>query len=140
MTASVSDLALASEVALRSCASDAGFGIAGAAVASLAPAGGSWRTYWMAKTRPPAVTIANRAMTIRLVDMAVMILTPCRIADTPQSYTFLSKEGTGLHSENEAYAKLALLTNPALDPFGKIPELKFCAVKAEKVEQRVAAE
>jgi formate dehydrogenase major subunit len=32
------------------------------------------------------------------------------------------------------------LTNPALDPFGKIPEFKFCAVKAEKVEQQVAAE
>jgi hypothetical protein len=68
------------------------------------------------------------------------MLTPCRIADTPQSYTFLSKEGTGLHSENEAYAKLSLLTNPALDPFGKIPEFKFRAVKAEKVKQRVAAE
>ena len=40
------------------------------------------------------------------------------------------------------YAEAAanLLTNPALDPFGKIPESKFCAVKAEKVGQRVAAE
>jgi formate dehydrogenase major subunit len=27
-----------------------------------------------------------------------------------------------------------LLTNPALDPFGKIPEFKFCAVKAERME------
>jgi hypothetical protein len=68
------------------------------------------------------------------------MLTPCRIAETPQSYTFLSKEGTGLHSENEVYAKLSLLTNPALDPFGKLRELKFCAVEAEKVEQQVAAE
>jgi hypothetical protein len=25
------------------------------------------------------------------------------------------------------------LTNPALDPFGEIPEFKFCAMKAEKV-------
>ena len=25
-----------------------------------------------------------------------------------------------------------LLTNQALDPFGKIPELKYCAVKVEK--------
>ena len=25
-----------------------------------------------------------------------------------------------------------LLTNPALDPFGKIPEFKYCAVKATK--------
>jgi formate dehydrogenase major subunit len=35
-----------------------------------------------------------------------------------------------------------LLTNPALDPFGKIPEFKFCAAKVEKVDEatRVAAE
>jgi len=33
-----------------------------------------------------------------------------------------------------------ILTNPALDPFGKIPEFKFAAVKVEKVEGAVAAE
>jgi formate dehydrogenase major subunit len=35
-----------------------------------------------------------------------------------------------------------LLTNPALDPFGKIPEFKFCAAKVEPLEEaaRVAAE
>jgi formate dehydrogenase major subunit len=35
-----------------------------------------------------------------------------------------------------------LLTNPALDPFGKIPEFKFCAAKVEKADTaaRVAAE
>ena len=40
------------------------------------------------------------------------------------------------------YAEAAAnpLTNPALDPFGKTPEFKLCAVKAEKVEQQVAAE
>ena len=40
------------------------------------------------------------------------------------------------------YAEAAanLLTNPALDPFGKIPEFKFCAVRAEKAEIRTAAE
>ena len=40
------------------------------------------------------------------------------------------------------YAEAAanLLTNPALDPFGKIPEFKFCAVRAEKVELQSAAE
>ena len=32
-----------------------------------------------------------------------------------------------------------LLTNPALDPYGKIPEFKYCAVKIEKI-QPVAAE
>src|ERR1019366_2084265 len=38
----------------------------------------------------------------------------------------------------EAAAKL--LTNPALDPFGKIPEFKYCAAKVEKLEAAVAAE
>jgi formate dehydrogenase major subunit len=35
-----------------------------------------------------------------------------------------------------------LLTNPALDPFGKIPEFKYCAAKVERVDPatRVAAE
>ena len=33
-----------------------------------------------------------------------------------------------------------LLTNPALDPVGKIPEFKYCAVKLEKIQKTVAAE
>ena len=33
-----------------------------------------------------------------------------------------------------------LLTNPALDPFGKIPEFKYCAAKFEKVTSAQAAE
>lgn len=32
-----------------------------------------------------------------------------------------------------------LLTNPQLDPFGKIPEFKFCAVNVEAIEQSVEA-
>ena len=32
------------------------------------------------------------------------------------------------------------LTNPVLDPFGKIPEFKFCAARAERAEMRDAAE
>ena len=41
-----------------------------------------------------------------------------------------------------AYVEAAanILTNPALDPYGKIPEFKFSAVKAEKVDEAVAAE
>ena len=43
-----------------------------------------------------------------------------------------------------AYVEAAanLLTNPALDPFGKIPEFKYCAAKVEPVDEaaRVAAE
>jgi len=35
-----------------------------------------------------------------------------------------------------------LLTNPALDPFGKIPEFKYCAAKVEAIDPstRIAAE
>jgi len=41
-----------------------------------------------------------------------------------------------------AFAEAAanLLTNPALDPFGKIPEFKYCAARVERVEAREAAE
>ena len=40
------------------------------------------------------------------------------------------------------YAEAAanILTNPQLDPYGKIPEFKFCAAKVEKADQAVAAE
>jgi len=39
---------------------------------------------------------------------------------------------------NEAAANL--LTNPQLDPYGKIPEFKFCAVRVEAQGQIKAAE
>jgi formate dehydrogenase major subunit len=41
-----------------------------------------------------------------------------------------------------AYVEAAanLLTNPALDPFGKIPEFKYCAARVERVEAQQAAE
>ena len=41
-----------------------------------------------------------------------------------------------------AYVAAAnLLTNPKLDPFGKIPEFKYCAAKVERIEPvREAAE
>ncbi len=40
------------------------------------------------------------------------------------------------------YAEAAanILTNPQLDPFGKIPEFKFCAAKVEKPREMAAAE
>jgi formate dehydrogenase major subunit len=40
------------------------------------------------------------------------------------------------------YAEAAanVLTNPQLDPFGKIPEYKFCAAKVEPAAVRAAAE
>ena len=39
-----------------------------------------------------------------------------------------------------AEAAANLLTNAALDPFGKIPEFKFCAAKVEPVDRPIAAE
>ena len=33
-----------------------------------------------------------------------------------------------------------MLTNPALDPYGKIPEFKFAAVRIEKIAQEIAAQ
>ena len=41
-----------------------------------------------------------------------------------------------------AYVEAAanVLTNPAVDPYGKIPEFKFAAVKVEKADTQVAAE
>ena len=38
-----------------------------------------------------------------------------------------------------AEAPANLLTNPALDPFGKIPEFKFCAAKVEPAAEHVEA-
>jgi predicted molibdopterin-dependent oxidoreductase YjgC len=39
--------------------------------------------------------------------------------------------GHGVHPLLLAEAAANLLTNAALDPFGKIPEFKFCAAKVE---------
>ncbi|MCP4329979.1 MAG: formate dehydrogenase subunit alpha [Alphaproteobacteria bacterium] len=39
-----------------------------------------------------------------------------------------------------AEAPANMLTNPQLDPFGKIPEFKFCAARVDKLEDRGAAE
>jgi formate dehydrogenase major subunit len=41
-----------------------------------------------------------------------------------------------------AYVEAAanILTNPQLDPYGKIPEFKFCAAKLSKVDEVIAAE
>ena len=39
-----------------------------------------------------------------------------------------------------AEAAANLLTNAALDPFGKIPEFKFCAARVAKVATPAAAE
>jgi len=44
-------------------------------------------------------------------------------------------------SENMVFMPFCYaLTNPALDPLGKIPEFKSCAVRAGKAKMRTAAE
>jgi formate dehydrogenase major subunit len=52
--------------------------------------------------------------------------------DVPQNMVFMPF----------CYAEAAanLLTNPALDPMGKIPEFKFCACRVAPVVEAVAAE
>jgi formate dehydrogenase major subunit len=52
--------------------------------------------------------------------------------DVPQNMVFMPF----------CYAEAAanLLTNPALDPFGKIPEFKFCAARITPIAAKVAAE
>ena len=41
-----------------------------------------------------------------------------------------------------AYVEAAanILTNSAIDPYGKIPEFKFSAIRVEKIEDAIAAE
>ncbi len=41
-----------------------------------------------------------------------------------------------------AYVEAAanILTNPAIDPYGKIPEFKFSAIRVEKIDDAIAAE
>src|SRR5690606_12114107 len=80
----------------------------------------------MGLTPGDAVRVATRRGTIELearADMAV----PEGVVFIPFAYV-------------EAAANL--LTNPALDPFGKIPEFKYCAARVEPVgaERAAAAE
>jgi formate dehydrogenase major subunit len=39
-----------------------------------------------------------------------------------------------------AEAAANILTNPQLDPFGKIPEFKYCAARVEKIGAAAAAD
>ena len=40
-----------------------------------------------------------------------------------------------IHGRAPAFATGIKLTNPALDPFGKIPEFKYCAARVEAVSE-----
>ena len=54
------------------------------------------------------------------------VVTTLRVTDrTPDGVVFMPF--------GYAEAPANLLTNPALDPFGKIPEFKYCAARVEAV-------
>ncbi|MEQ8354409.1 MAG: formate dehydrogenase subunit alpha [Kiloniellaceae bacterium] len=92
---------------------------------------------------PEAVASLNpgqlRAMSLDAGDMVKVATRRGEIAlmvradsDVPEGMVFIP------FCFNEAAANM--LTNPQLDPFGKIPEFKFCAAKVEKIEAFAAAE
>jgi formate dehydrogenase major subunit len=62
---------------------------------------------------------------------------PVRMASRRGSVTLTARQDNGTPDGTVfipfAYAEAAanLLTNAALDPFGKVPEFKFCAVRVE---------
>lgn len=64
--------------------------------------------------------------TVKLSSRRGELTTPVRIDDT-------TPEGVVFMPFAFREAAVNLLTNPALDPFGKIAEVKYCAVKVEKV-------
>ncbi len=69
-----------------------------------------------------------------------------RLTTRRGSVTVMARADRGIAEDNVflpfAFVEAAanILTNPALDPFGKIPEFKFAAVRVEKAEGALAAE
>jgi formate dehydrogenase major subunit len=67
------------------------------------------------------------------------------VASRRGAITLTAREDTGIQRGSVfipfCYVEAAanLLTNPALDPFGKIPEFKYCAVKVERADSLTAA-
>lgn len=70
---------------------------------------------------------------IRLISRRGELTTKVRI--TP-----VSPQGVLCMSFHFAETPTNVLTNPAVDPVAKIPELKVCAVKAVKKEEVLSAE
>ena len=69
-----------------------------------------------------------------------------RVATRRGSITIMAR-ADGRVAEGSAYIPFAfvesaanVLTNPVLDPFGKIPEFKFCAARIERLAEESAAE
>lgn len=69
-----------------------------------------------------------------------------RVVSRRGSITIMARADRAL-AENMVFVPFAyveaaanILTNPALDPFGKIPEFKFAAVRIERAQEEVPAE
>ncbi|MEX0971133.1 MAG: formate dehydrogenase subunit alpha [Paracoccaceae bacterium] len=92
---------------------------------------------------PEANCSLNPATLARLgVEPGEMI----RLSTRRGSITLMARADRAIAPDNVflpfAYVEAAanILTNPALDPYGKIPEFKFAAVRAEAANDTVAAE
>jgi formate dehydrogenase major subunit len=93
---------------------------------------------------PSATAAVSRGT---LAKLGIQAGDPVRVSTRRGTVTLLSRQDDGVPDGVVfipfAYVEAAanLLTNPALDPFGKIPEFKFCAAKVEpEAIPRVAAE
>jgi formate dehydrogenase major subunit len=85
----------------------------------------------------PVATVSLNSLT--LSDIGAFPGDKVRVSSRRGSIELIARLDEGVATGNVfiafAYAEAAanLLTNPALDPFGKIPEFKYCAVKVERV-------
>lgn len=92
----------------------------------------------------PEATCSLHPKTIR--DLGIQPGDPVRLTTRRGSLTVMARADRAV-SEGNVFMPFAFveaaantLTNPALDPFGKIPEFKFSAVRVEAATETVAAE
>jgi formate dehydrogenase major subunit len=84
----------------------------------------------------PLATVSLNSMTLKTLD--AFAGDRLRVSSRRGSIELIARLDEGVATGNVfipfAYAEAAanLLTNPALDPLGKIPEFKFCAVRVAK--------
>jgi formate dehydrogenase major subunit len=86
----------------------------------------------------PVATVSLNSFTLNTID--AFAGDRLRVSSRRGSIELVARLDEGVATGNVfipfAYAEAAanLLTNPALDPFGKIPEFKFCAVSLVKID------
>jgi len=92
----------------------------------------------------PEATCSLHPKTIR--DLGIRPRDQVRLTTRPGSRTVMARADRAV-SEGNVFMPFAFveaaantLTNPALDPYGKIPEFKFAAVRVEAATETVAAE